>query len=112
MIVTNSRQQLAQLAKVIAKQSPPLASAPEYIYFRNRYPRGAEDETAFVILTDATIRRWCGPRWRIADARRTRAAALLDEITAQNLDALVAGKGPGVSIATVWPPSQSRPYFC
>ena len=34
---------------------------------------GDPDETALVFLSDPTIRRWCGPRWRIADSRRTRA---------------------------------------
>ncbi len=40
-------------------------------------------------LSDATIRRWCGPRWRIADSRRTRARAVLAELQAAQLDALV-----------------------
>ena len=40
-------------------------------------------------LSDATIRRWCGPRWRIADSRRIRARAVLAELQASQLDALV-----------------------
>jgi hypothetical protein len=42
---------------------------PEYKFFRSRSERG-EDETAFLLLSDATIRRWTGPRWRIASSRR------------------------------------------
>ena len=45
-----------------------------------------------VFLSDATIRRWCGPRWRIATSRRTRDAAVVAEIQATQLDRLVARK--------------------
>jgi hypothetical protein len=40
-------------------------------------------------LSDATIRRWCSPQWRIADSRRTRAAAVLSELQAAQVDELV-----------------------
>jgi hypothetical protein len=51
----------------------------EYTFFRDRYSLSNKDETGFVILTDATIRRWCSPKWRIGDSRRTRAQAVLSE---------------------------------
>ncbi|HEX3358210.1 MAG TPA: hypothetical protein VHS31_14655 [Tepidisphaeraceae bacterium] len=94
VIVTNSPAQLAILARVIAKKSPALTSAPEYTYFRNRYPCGDENESAMIILTDATIRRWCSPRWRVADSRRTRAAAIMSDLQARNTDALINGTSP------------------
>ena len=62
---------------------------PSTSFFRTRYPLGDPDETALAFLSDATIRRWCGPRWRIADSRRTRARAVLAELQASQLDALV-----------------------
>jgi hypothetical protein len=88
VVVTNS---MAQLDKLVAHKGPTLADSPEYVFFRNRYPRTDAAETMFVILTDATIRRWCGPEWRIADARRTRAAARLADLTAKHARELVGG---------------------
>lgn len=96
VVVTNSLAQLERLALVAQGKTPSIATLDEYHFFRDRYPLGDSDETAFVFLSDATIRRWCGPRWRIANSRRTRDAAVLSELQAANLDRLVAGKAaPG-----------------
>jgi hypothetical protein len=43
------------------------------------------------VLTDETIRRWCSPRWRIANARVARAAAELAEEHAVHFAELLAG---------------------
>ncbi len=91
LIVTNSLVQLERIAACAADPSKSLAELPEYTYFRHRYPRNASDETAFAVLSDATIRRWCGPKWRIAASRRIRAAAVMAELQAQYLSAFVAG---------------------
>ncbi len=91
VIVTNSPIQLERLADVIAGKSNSIASLDEYVFFRDRYRRGDEGETAFLFLSDATIRRWCDPRWRIATSRRVRDAAVLAEIQASQLDRLVQG---------------------
>jgi hypothetical protein len=64
---------------------------PEYVYFRHRYTRGEADETAFIFLSDATIRRWCGPRWRILTSRRTRDVAVISELQASQMDRLAEG---------------------
>jgi hypothetical protein len=45
----------------------------------------------FLVVPDAAIRRWCGPRWRIADSRRIRAAAALSELAAAHLPELAHG---------------------
>jgi hypothetical protein len=89
VVVTNSLYQLQRLADVFDKTSPSIASLPEYVFFRDRYRRGDSEETALVFLSDATIRRWCGPRWRIATSRQTRDLAVLAELQAANLDRLV-----------------------
>ncbi len=91
VIVCNSMAQLQNLLRVAKGTTPSLATQDEYTFFRHRYPRTDKDETAFVVLSDATIRRWCGPRWRIADSRRTRAAAALTELQARHLPEIVAG---------------------
>ncbi|NLF08665.1 MAG: hypothetical protein GX594_11915 [Pirellulaceae bacterium] len=89
VVVTNSTHQLRRLAAVGRGEADSIASLPEFKFFRIRYPLGAADETALAFISDATIRRWCGPRWRIADSRRTRVRAMLAELQAAHLDKLV-----------------------
>lgn len=91
VVVANSLHQLRRIIDVVSGKEKSIASTPEYTFFRLRYPRGESDETAFLILPDAAIRQWCGPRWRIAASRRTRAAAIMAELQAQHLDDLVSG---------------------
>ena len=82
--VSNSLPQLERVVRACAGSQASLARSDEYAFFRARYPRG-EGESAFLILTDATIRRWCSPRWRIGMARRTQAAAWLADLEARRL---------------------------
>lgn len=89
VIVSNSPYQLGRIAAVYHGNDASLATLPEYAFFRDRYPRGDAQESAFLILTDATIRRWCGPRWRIGSSRRTRAAAILAELQARYASSIV-----------------------
>ena len=98
VVVTNSTAQLAQLAKVRQGKAAAIAGLDEYKFFRARYPRGEQEESALVFLSDATIRRWCGPRWRIADSRRVRAAGMLAELQAEQLDRLAAGKAAALYV--------------
>lgn len=90
-LVTNSLEQAERILAAQAGTLARLADAPEYTFFRNRYPLGAEGESAFLLLTDATIRRWCGPRWRIGASRRTRALSALMAADMGAAGALVAG---------------------
>ena len=46
-----------------------------------------------MLISDATIRRWCGPRSRIAASRETRDAAVLAELQALCLAKLVKQQG-------------------
>jgi len=91
VVVTNSLAQLERLTAV-GKGADSIASLDEFKFFRTRYPLGDKDETAFLFLSDATIRRWCSARWRIASARRTFTAAALADLTCDNLPSIVAGK--------------------
>jgi hypothetical protein len=94
VVLTNSRAQLRRIIEAARNPGESLAGLPEYRFFRDRYPRGDADETAFLVLSDATIRRWCGPRWRIAASRRVRAAAFLAEVQAEHVAAAVEGRAP------------------
>lgn len=91
VVVTNSPAQLEKLVQVERGDSPSTAVLDEFKFFRVRYPRGAADETALVFLSDAAIRRWCGPQWRIAASRRLHDAAIMSELQARFLGDLVAG---------------------
>ncbi|HSV16618.1 MAG TPA: hypothetical protein VLI90_20305 [Tepidisphaeraceae bacterium] len=83
VVVTNSLVQLEKLASVQQAKAAALSSTPEYTFFRDRYRLGDEKETALLVLSDQTIRRWCSPRWRIGDSRRTRAAAVMSDLQAE-----------------------------
>jgi hypothetical protein len=87
VVVTNSQAQLERLTKV-GHGVEPISSLDEFKFFRTRYPLGDKSETALLFLSDATIRRWCSARWRIASARRTFTAAVLADLTADNAKAL------------------------
>lgn len=80
--VANSRSQFMRLTAVAEGKASALGETDEYRFFRNRYPL-AEEQGAFVFLSDATIRRWAGPELRIAASRRTRAIAAMGELTSQ-----------------------------
>jgi hypothetical protein len=110
VMVANSPHQVQRLGAVRNGSCNAIAALPEYQFFRTRYSVGAAGETAFVFLSDATIRRWCSPRWRIADSRRVRAAAELTEIQSARMSDFVIGKvetGPlngsryGIDLGTV-----------
>jgi hypothetical protein len=90
--VANSEVALRRVAETASGKTPALASADEYVWFRDRYRRGDSSESALIVLSDATIRRWAGPRARIADSRRVRAAAAMSEIQARHLPDLVGGR--------------------
>ena len=92
VVVTNSPAQLRRLQSVAQGKTPALAGLDEYRFFRDRYALGSDDESALLFLSDATIRRWCGPRWRLLDARRTRDAAVLAELQAGHQSELATNK--------------------
>ncbi len=82
-VVTNSLSQIEAYTAVRAKTRPALTTAPELTFFRRRYAMGADGEVALGVISDATIRRWCGARCRIGDSRRTRAALALSQLQAE-----------------------------
>ncbi|MCB1130564.1 MAG: hypothetical protein KDN05_05500 [Verrucomicrobiae bacterium] len=90
VVVANSRAQLDRIAAVARGDSPSLGSTDEFRFFRHRYPLGG-DEDAFVFLSDAAIRRWCGPETRIGASRRNRALAALNELTSRSISGTGAG---------------------
>jgi hypothetical protein len=89
--VTNSSAQLERLAEVHQGKRPALAGLQEFQYFRTRYPLGAADESALLFLSDPTIRRWCGPKWRIASSRRTLGMHTMDDLQADFFESLASG---------------------
>ncbi|MDX1565831.1 MAG: hypothetical protein R3236_10510, partial [Phycisphaeraceae bacterium] len=92
VVVTNSPEQLKTLIATHQGKVRSLAELDEYRFFRQRYKRSEPAEAAFLIISDATIRRWCSPRWRIGASRRLRAAALLADHQAAHMPALLSGR--------------------
>lgn len=89
--VSNSPVQLGRILKTIQSKTPSLAKSKDYVFFRSRYARGEANESALLVLSDNTIRRWCGPQWRIGASRRVRMASVMSELQARRLDRLAAG---------------------
>ncbi|NND97099.1 MAG: hypothetical protein HKN47_07210 [Pirellulaceae bacterium] len=89
VIVSNSLHQMMQVLKCADEEVKTMHELDEYKFFRQRYPRGSENAAALVVVTDAAIRRWCGPQWRISASRRTRARATIAEATMQHADELL-----------------------
>lgn len=87
VVVANSTHSIHRIVETKQGKTPALSTLPEYAFFRDRYKRSDKDESALLILSDAAIRRWCSPRWRIAASRRTRVAALMSQLQAERLDA-------------------------
>ena len=85
IVVTNSLFQLRRLRLAATDRVDSMADLDEYRYFRQRYTRGKEHESAFIMLTDAAIRKWSSPRWRIGMSRRVRAAAAMAELEAEHV---------------------------
>jgi hypothetical protein len=103
VIVTNSLAQLKRLVETATGSREALGSLDEYSFFRHRYPLGNGDETAFLLLPDGAIRRWCSPQWRIADSRRVRAAAILARYQADHLAAMATLSAPEIKDSIVGP---------
>src|SRR5690606_17447257 len=99
-LVTNSTVQIERFAQVTSGAQQSLSDLPEFQFFRHRYPLANPEETAFLMLTDATIRRWCGPKWRIATSRRTHAAAVMADLQAKHLKELVHHKAEPTRLET------------
>jgi len=91
VVVSNSLYQLNRVLAAACGRVGSLADLGEYTFFRYRYPLGDRDESALLIVSDDTIRRWCGPRWRIAASRRTRAAAALSSLQARYFEEIESG---------------------
>ncbi len=90
VLVTNSLVQMEKILKAKSGQGETLLDLDEYTFFRDRYKRD-EPESALLIITDAAIRRWCSPRWRIGTSRRVRAAAFMSRLQARHMATLVTG---------------------
>ena len=92
VVVANSPVQIERFAAASEGRSQALAASDEYVWFRDRYRRGDASESALLVLSDATIRRWASPSSRIGDARRIRAAATMAEVHARHAEAIATGR--------------------
>ena len=87
--LSNSGDQIKVLKKCADRTVVAISTLDGYRFFRQRYEL-ADDETAFVFMSDAAIRRWCSPKWRIGQSRRVRAAAELKMQHAEHLKQAVS----------------------
>lgn len=92
IVVTNSLTQLSALAATHQGKRDSIVGLPEYKFFRNRYPLSEESQAGLLFISDFTIRKWCGPAWRIGASRRLIARAAIAEEQAKFLAAKMQGK--------------------
>jgi len=90
--ISNSKLQLEKIKKVVSSNSKSMMALDEYRYFRSIYPK-VKDETAFLMVTDAAIRKWAGPKWRIVNSRRLRALAVMNKVHSEHFEDYL--KNPG-----------------
>jgi len=83
--VTNSPAQVDKILSASDGMTEALGRTDEYRFFRNRYPL-ADKETAFFFLSDAALRQWCSPAFRIGMSQRLRAIAALSNLSARVAD--------------------------
>lgn len=100
VVVSNSVVALERTIAAFQGKLKSVEELGEYTYFRNRYQRAKEGETAFLLIPDEAIRKWASPRWRIADSRRVRMAGVLSELVATILESQRTG---------IWPPTDFDP---
>ncbi|MFH1533173.1 MAG: hypothetical protein ABIK09_20800 [Pseudomonadota bacterium] len=55
LVVTNSRTQIDAIAATLAGDRPAMRDAPEYRFFRDRYPRADREEDALLVVPDADV---------------------------------------------------------
>lgn len=91
--LSNSNYQIRYLKKCADRTVVAISTLDGYRFFRQRYEI-ADDESAFIFMSDAAIRRWCSPKWRIGQSRRVRASAELSMQHAEHLTEAVSMK-PG-----------------
>ena len=93
VVVANSRLQLGKIIHCWQRRLPSMHALEEYHFFRLRYPK--QKNGMLIVLTDAAIRKWCSPEWRIGNSRRLRVAAELAELQAAKMKQLVKGQAIG-----------------
>jgi hypothetical protein len=72
VVLSTSRAALERLRALTPEES--LAASADYLDMRRRLPAG-DDETAFLFLSDAFVRRMVGPRLKVLESRRLRCAS-------------------------------------
>lgn len=90
VLMCDSDIQAERIQKTVTGKIRSLAKLEEFRYFRNRYKIDDPNETAFIFVSDATIRRWCSPHWRIGQARRLQQRARLAYFTGEWFSEIVS----------------------
>ncbi|OQA75272.1 MAG: hypothetical protein BWY32_03353 [bacterium ADurb.Bin243] len=70
MVYSNSREAVAKIIGAFENPRKSMAKADDYLYMRTIYETGAANESAFLYLSDAHIRKLVGPEWKIGRQRR------------------------------------------
>lgn len=77
MLYSNSREAVLKIIDVFLNPRKSMAKTDDYLYMRTVYETGAGNESAFLYLSDAHIRKLVGPEFKIARQRRLNCAVSL-----------------------------------
>jgi len=77
LLISNSLPQIKRLIDAHRRETRVLAESNDYLFFRQRFADTRDSETAFLLISDAALRRWCGPQVRIGYQRQLHAHRLL-----------------------------------
>jgi hypothetical protein len=77
MVYSNSRAAVLKIIDAYKNPRKSMAETDDYLYMRTVYEADAGNESAFLYLSDAHIRKLVGPEFKIARQRRLNCAASL-----------------------------------
>ncbi len=70
MVYSNSKAAILKIIDTFENPRRSMAAADDFLYMRTVYETGAENESAFLYLSDSHIRKLVGPEWKIERQRR------------------------------------------
>jgi len=77
LIYSNSKTAILKIIDTFENPKKSMANADDFLYMRTVYETGAENENAFLYLSDSHIRKLVGPEWKIERQRRLNCTASL-----------------------------------
>lgn len=69
-VYSNSREAVAKIINTVENPKKSMVQADDFLYMRTIYETGADNENAFLYLSDSHIRKLINPEWKVERQRR------------------------------------------